>query len=105
MCQALRDGLAPLSAKGGGTSTSGPVASDVGLIDDDATCHDENGPPNNASPCRGRSPTKSRGESKRKSPSRGLGGMVLHPLPPPMPPALQWMCSITPPAPPSEVGV
>jgi hypothetical protein len=92
----------PLSAKGGGTLTSGAAASEVGLVNDDATCHDENGPPNNVSPCRGGSPTKSRGGTKRKSPSRGLGGMVLHPLPPPMPPALQSSCSITPPAPPSE---
>jgi hypothetical protein len=47
-CQAWRDGLAPLSAKGG-TLTSGAAASDIGLVDDDASCHDENGPPNNAS--------------------------------------------------------
>ena len=104
-CRAWRDGLAPLSAKGDGTSTSGAAASasDVGLVDDNTTCqHDENGPPNNASPRRDGSPTKSRGGTKRKSPSRGLGGMVLHPLPPPMPPALQSTRSITPPAPPSE---
>jgi hypothetical protein len=76
-CQAWRDGLAPLSAKGG-TSTSKAAASniglvnaasDVGLVDDDASCHDKNGPPNNASPRRGGSPTKSRGGTKRKSPS------------------------------------
>jgi len=77
-------------------------ASDIGLVDDDATFHDENGPPNNASPRRDRSPTKSRGGTKRKSPSRGLGVMVLHPLPPPMPPATRSTRSITPPAPPSE---
>ena len=67
MCQAWRwrVGLAPLSAKGG-TSTSGAASSDVGLVNNDATCHDENGPPNNASPCRDRSPTKSRGGTKRK---------------------------------------
>ena len=99
-CQAWRDGLAPLSAKGGGsTSTSGAAASDVGLVDDDATCHDENGPPNYASPHRGGSPTK-RGE-KRKPPSRGLGG-VWCPPPLSMPPALRSTRSITPPAPPSE---
>jgi hypothetical protein len=101
-CRAWRDGLAPLSAKGGGTSTSGAAASasDAGLVGDDATCHDENGPPNNASPRRDGSPTKRGG--KRKSPPRGLGGMVLHPLPPPMPPALRSTRSITPLAPPSE---
>ena len=38
----------------------------IGLVNNDATCHDENGPPNNASPCRDRSPTKSRGGTKRK---------------------------------------
>ena len=104
-CRAWRDGLAPLTAKGGGTSTSGAAASasNVGLVDDDATCHDKNGSPNNVSPRRDGSPTKSRGGTKRKSPSRGLGGMVLHPLPPPMPPALRSTRSITPPpAPPSE---
>jgi hypothetical protein len=79
-CQAWRNGLAPLSAKGGGTSTSGGAASDVGLISDDATCHDENGPPNNASPRRDRSPRK-RGE-KRKYPSRGLGGVLCPSTPP-----------------------
>jgi len=84
------------------STLSGAAASDIGLVDDDATCHDENGPPNNASPHRDESPTKSRGGTKRKSPSRGLGGMVLHPLPPPMPPALRSTRSITPPAPPSE---
>ena len=72
-CWAWRDGLAPLSAKGSGTLTPGAAASNVGLVDDDATCHDKNGPPNNASPCRDGSPTKSRGGTKRKSPSRGLG--------------------------------
>ena len=86
-CQAWRNGLAPLSAKGGGTSakggstsTSGAAASDVGLVSDDATFHDENGPPNNASPRRDRSPRK-RGE-KRKSPSRGLGGVLCPSTPP-----------------------
>ena len=79
-CQAWRNGLVPLSAKGGGTSTSGAAASDVGLISDDATCHDENGPPNNASPCRDRSPRKRGG--KRKVPSRGLGEVLCPSTPP-----------------------
>ena len=57
--------------------TLGEAASNVGLFDNNATCHDENGPPNNASPRRDGSPKKSRGGTKRKSPSRGLGGMVL----------------------------
>ena len=42
--------LAPLSAKGG---TLGAAASDIGLVNDDASCHDENDAPNNASPPRG----------------------------------------------------
>ena len=99
LCQAWRNGLAPLSAKGGGTSAkgggtlpSGAAVSDVGLVSDDATCHDENGPPNNASPRRDRSPTKRGG--KRKSPPRGLGG-VLCPSTPPSPPALNLMHWIT----------
>jgi hypothetical protein len=41
--------LAPLSAKGGGTSTSGAAAFGDGLVDNDASCRDENGPPNNVS--------------------------------------------------------
>jgi hypothetical protein len=73
LCQAWRDGLAPLSAKGG-TSTSGEAASDIGLVDDDASCHDKNGLPSNASPRRGGSLTK-RG-TKRKSHSRELGGVL-----------------------------
>ena len=103
-CQAWRDGLAPLSAKGGGLSMLGAAASasNVGIVDYGATCHDKNGPPNNSSPRRDGSPTKSRDGTKRNSPSRGLGGMVLHPLPPPMPSALRSTRSITPPAPPSE---
>ena len=48
-------------------STSGAAASNVGLVDDDATCHDENGPPNNASPRRDGTLTKSRGGTKRKA--------------------------------------
>jgi hypothetical protein len=47
------------------------------------------------SPCKGDCQTK-RGE-QRKSPSRGSGGLVLHPLPPPLPPALQSKHRITPP--------
>ncbi len=91
-CQAWMDGLAPLSAKGG-TSTLGAAASNVGLVDDNASCHDKNGVPSNAFPCRGGSPTKSRG-TKRKSPSRGLGG-VLCLSAPPSPPALCLMHRIT----------
>jgi hypothetical protein len=74
-------------------STSGAAASDVGLDDNVASCHDENGAPNNTSPCRGGIPTKSRG-TKRKSPSRVLGG-VLCPSALPLPPALRPMCQIT----------
>jgi len=67
-CQAWRDGLAPLSAKGCGTSTSRAAASNVGLVgDNNASCRDENGPPNNTSLRRDWSPMK-RGE-KRKPPS------------------------------------
>jgi hypothetical protein len=37
-------------------------ASDVGLVNNNTTCqHDENGPPNNASPRRDRSPRKREG--------------------------------------------
>jgi hypothetical protein len=95
-CRARRDGPEPLSAKGGGTSTSGAAASGVGLVDNDATCRDENGPPNNASSRRDGSPTKSRGgtKTKRKSPSRGLS-RVLCPSTPPSPPALRPMRRIT----------
>jgi hypothetical protein len=93
-CQAWRDGLAPLSAKGG-TLTSGAASSNVGLVGDDATCQDENGPLNNASPRRDGSPTKSRGGTKRKSPLR------LCPSTPPSPPALRPMRRITA-FPPSE---
>ncbi len=76
-CRAWRDGLATLSAKGGGTSTSGTASSDVGPVDDDATCRDKNDPPNKASPRRGGSPMKSRGGgTKIKSPSQGLGGVL-----------------------------
>ena len=79
---------------------SGAAASDVGLVDDDATCRDENGPPNNMSPRRDGSLTKSRSGSKRKSSSQGLGG-VLCPSTPPSPLALRSMRRITA-SPPSE---
>jgi hypothetical protein len=91
LCWAWRDGLAPLSAKGG-RATLGAAASNVGLVNNNASCHKKNGAPNNASPCRGGSPMK-RG-NKRKSPSQGLG-RVLCPLTPPSPPALHLMHQIT----------
>ena len=97
-CRAWRDGLAPLSAKG---STLGAAASDIGLGNDDASCHDENDAPNNASPPRGGSPTK-RG-IKRKSPSRA--GLVLCPSTPPSPPALRPMRRITASPPPECSGI
>ena len=66
-CQAWRDGLAPLSAKGCGTSTSRAAASNVGLVGDDNTsCRDENGPLNNTSLRRDWSPMK-RGGGKEKT--------------------------------------
>jgi hypothetical protein len=101
-CRAWRDGLAPLSAKGGGTSTSGAAASlsDAGLVGDDATCHDENGPPNNTSPRRDRNRSLTKRGEKRKSPSRGLGG-VLCPSTPQSPLAIRPMRQITA-CPPSE---
>ena len=80
--------------------TLGAAASDVGLIDDDTTCHEENDPPNNTPPCSNGSPTKSRGGTKRKSPSRGVG-RVLCSSTPPSPPALRPMRWITA-SPPSE---
>jgi hypothetical protein len=64
------------------------------------TCRDENGPPNNMSPLRDGSLTKSRSGSKRKSPSQGLGGVVC-PSTPPSPLALRSMRRITL-SPPSE---
>ena len=89
--QAWRAGLAPLSAKGGGTSTSGAAASDVGLADDDATYCDKNGPPNNdnASPCRDGSLTKSRISLSR------IRQKVWCTSTPPSPPALRPMRRIT----------
>ena len=48
-------------------SMSGAAVANVTLVDDDATCHNKNGLPNNASPCRDGSPMKSRGGTKRKS--------------------------------------
>jgi hypothetical protein len=65
-------------------------------------CPDENDAPNIESPRKVGSPKK-RGV-KRKSPSRGLGGVALHPLPPPSPPPL-LMRSITPPPPSQCRGV
>jgi hypothetical protein len=82
LCRAWRDRIAPLSASG------------ITIAD---ACSSENNAPNNASPRKVGSPKK-RGE-KRKSPSRGIGGMALHPLPPPSPPPLRLTRSITPPPP------
>jgi hypothetical protein len=79
LCQSRRNGLAPLSAKG---DTSGTAVSNAGLVNNDASCHDKNDTPNNASPRRGGSLTKS--GIKRKSPSQGLG-IVLCPLTPQLP--------------------
>jgi hypothetical protein len=96
LCRAWSDGLGPLSATGG-TSTSRAAASDVGLVDaasdvelvnDDASCHNENSLLNNASPHRGGSPTQSRGGTKRKSPSQRLGKVLCPSSAPPSPPAL-----------------
>jgi hypothetical protein len=95
-CRAWRDGIALLSA----TGTAIPDAHGGGCA---SFCSNKNDAPNNASPCKVGSPTKKGGE--RKSPSRGLGGMVSHSLPPPLPPAFQPMCSITPPPPPQCRGV
>jgi hypothetical protein len=81
------------------------AASDIGFVDNDASCHDKNGPPNNASPCRGRSLTKSRGGTKRKSPSRGLGGVLCPSLAPSSPPALHPMHQITLSLPPECSGI
>jgi hypothetical protein len=90
LCRAWRDRLAPLSSagimivnahRGGGASF----------------CSNENDVPNKVSPRKVRSP-KMRG-GKEKVSLTGLGGMVLHPLPPPSPPPLRPMCSITPPPP------
>ena len=93
-CRAWRDGKAPLSA-------AGIAIADAHGGGGASFCPDENDASNIESPHKVGSPKK-RGV-KRKSPSRGLGGMVLHPLPPPMPPALRSTRSITPPpAPPSE---
>jgi hypothetical protein len=94
-CQAWRAGLAPLSAKGGGTSTPGAAVSNVGLADDDATYCDKNGPPNNASPCRDGSLTKSRISLSR------IRQKVWCTSTPPSPPALRPMRRITA-SPPSE---
>jgi hypothetical protein len=91
LCRAWRDGIAPLSAAG------------IAIVDAHGgsgspfICSNKNNAPNNASPCKVGSPTK-RG-AKRMFPAGGLGNMVLHPLPPPSPTALQLTCSITPPPP------
>ena len=87
-CRAWRDGKAPLSA-------ASIAIADVHRGGGASFCSDENDAPNNASPRKVGSPKK-RGE-KRKSPSRGLGGTVIHLLPMPLPPNIQPMCSITPP--------
>jgi hypothetical protein len=60
------------------------------------SCHfaDKNDPPNGVSPCKGDRPTK-RGE-KRKSPSQGLGGMVIRLLPMPLPSTIRPMHSKEP---------
>jgi hypothetical protein len=87
-CQAWRDRIAPLSA-------AGIAIADAHGGGGTFFCPNKNNALNNASPCKVGSPNK-RG-AKRKSPSRGLGGMVLHPLPLSLPPALQLLRSITPP--------
>jgi hypothetical protein len=86
-CQAWRDGIAPLSA-------AGITIIDAHKGDGAFFCSNKNDAPNNVSSHKVRSPKKEGG--KRKSPSRGLGGMVLHPLPPPSPPPLRSTRSITP---------
>jgi hypothetical protein len=87
LCRAWREGIAPMSSAG------------IAIVDAHggggaSFCSNKNDAPNNASPRKVGSPKK-RGE-KRKSPSSGLGGMVLHPLPPPSPPPLRPTRSITP---------
>jgi hypothetical protein len=72
----------------------GAASSNVGLVDDNATWHDEeNVLRNNSSPRRNGSLMKSRGGTKRKSPSRGLGGVLCQSTPP-SPPALRTMRQI-----------
>ena len=95
-CRAWRDGIAPLSAVGItiANARGGGVAS---------FCSSKNNVPNNASPRKVRSPKKRGG--KRKSPSRGLGRMALHPLPPSSPQPLRSTRSITPPPPSQCRGV
>jgi len=95
-CRAWRDGKAPSSA-------AGIAIADAHGGGGALFCPDENDAPNNESPRKVRSPKK-RGE-KRKSPSRGLGIMVLNPLPSPSPPSLQPTRSITPPPPSQCRGV
>ncbi len=58
---------------------------------------DENDSPNGVSPRKGNHLTKRGG--KRQSPSQGLGSMVLHTLPLPLPLTIRPTRSITPPPP------
>ena len=78
-------------------SVAGITIADAHIGGGASFCSNKNDARNNASPRKVGSPKK-RGE-KRKPPSRGLGGMVLHPLPPPLPPSLQSTSSITHPPP------
>ena len=41
----MEDGLAPLSPKGGTLTLGAAAASDISFVDNNATCHDKNGPP------------------------------------------------------------
>ena len=96
MCRAWRDGIAPLSS-------AGITIADAHGGDGTFFCSNKNDAPNNASPREVGSP-KNRG-GKRKSPSRGLGGMALHLLPLSLPPPLRLTRSITPPPPSQCRGV
>ena len=86
-CRAWRDGIAP-------PSVAGIMIPDAHGGGGASFCSSKNDAPNNASPRKVGSPKKRGG--KRKSLSRGLVGMALHPLPPPSPPPLWLTCSITP---------
>ncbi len=86
-CWSYREGIAPLSAAGIVIANAHRSRGTSFLSSN------KNDAPNNASPCKVGNPRK-RG-AKRKSPSRGLGSMVLHPLPLSLPPALRPMRSIT----------
>ena len=90
LCRAWRNRIAPSSATGIAIANAHGVGGA-------SSCSNKNDAPNNASPRKVGTPTK-RG-AKRKSPSRDLGGMVLHPMPLPSHLALQPTCSITPPPP------